>query len=156
MTLSFLNEIYKDIFSGDMRYLVISAKSIAAIIIVATLLKRVSISFTSTGKMISDKKDGLNAYELLRMFFMLFLALAADQVIGGLDYILGLVEQEVNILMKIDEQSIFAVSEYDIKQPVGEGGVAVVTYYFQALIEKLSFFHGNLLSKPVEVFWGID
>lgn len=152
MTLSFLDEIYREIFAGDIRYLVYSSKGIAAIIIVVTLLKRVSISFTSTGKMISDKKDGLNAYELLRMLFMLFLALAADQVISGLDHILGLINTEASTIMDIDEQSIFYVSEYDLKKPVGEGAVATITYYFQIIIEKLSFFHGNVLAKPVELF----
>lgn len=149
MNLAFLDEIYKEIFSGDIRYLVYSAKGIAAIIIVVMMVKRLSISFTSTGKMLSDNKEGFNVYELIRMFLMLFLALAADQVISGLDYILGIVEEEALIHINPRNQDFFEISKYQVKKPQGTGESGIFSYYLGLLLEKLSLFRPDGGISPI-------
>lgn len=155
MTLSFLNEIYSEIFKGDLRYIVYSTKGIAAIIIVISLVKRLAISFTSTGKMISDNKEGLNTYELIRMFILLSLALASDQVIQGFDYILSIVEDEVIEHMSIQDQGVFEVTTYDFKPPRGSGLGATLSYYLQVIIEKVSLITSGALNGTVELLGNV-
>jgi hypothetical protein len=94
MNLEFIDKVYKQVFSGELNYLVITSKSIGAFILMYSLWKSFFKSFSKTGKVFSEGEEGFSPYTLIRMLGLLLLVGVSTQILDLFDSICALVETE--------------------------------------------------------------
>lgn len=94
MNLEFLDKVYKQVFSGDINYLVIVSKSIGAFILVYSLWKSFFKSFSKTGKVFSEGEEGFSPYTLMRMLGLLLLVGVSTQILDLFDSACAMIETE--------------------------------------------------------------
>ena len=94
MGLEYLDKVYKEMFAGDLGFLVIVSKSIGAFILVLSLWKSFFRSFSKTGKVFSEGDEGFSPYTLFRMLGLLLLVGFSTQVLDVFDSACAMVEGE--------------------------------------------------------------
>ena len=116
MGLEYLDKVYKEMFAGDLGFLVIVSKSIGAFILVLSLWKSFFRSFSKTGKVFSEGDEGFSPYTLFRMLGLLLLVGFSTQVLDVFDSACAMVEGEA--LKEFNNKpDLFSVSPPTVMPP---------------------------------------
>jgi hypothetical protein len=116
MGLEYLDKVYKEMFAGDLGFLVIVSKSIGALILVLSLWKSFFKSFSKTGKVFSEGDEGFSPYTLFRMLGLLLLVGFSTQVLDVFDSACAMIEGEA--LKEFNNKpDLFSVSPPTVMPP---------------------------------------
>jgi hypothetical protein len=93
MTLKFLNGIFTELFSQNLAFLVLAAKTIGALVVLFVLSKKMFVAFSKHGSFFSDKEDGLTGWDVLRPILLVLLIGASTELLSIFDSFLVYIEQ---------------------------------------------------------------
>lgn len=95
MTLEFIDSVYKEIFRGDVSYLVMGSRAIGGTLLIISLSKSIFKNFSGSGKVFSESEGGFGPHELYRMLFLLGLVMVIPQLLSAFDSICAGIESSV-------------------------------------------------------------
>lgn len=123
MTLEFLDNIFKELFSGDLAVTVTASKVIASIIVLIFLTKKLYNSFGNTGEVFSDKKGGLSPTDLITPIFIIILIGFSSQILNAFDTLLVYFERSALDGLEQARSSLINPSDANLDLPLPEEDV---------------------------------
>ncbi len=139
MTLDFLDKVYKDIFNGNIAYLVNASRVIGGAIVSYSIYKGMMQSFSSTGELISKKEGGFSPYMIYRSLFLFMLIIFIPQILSSFDTICAAIEGDVLKHYTDRMPNFFDLSEVKLDLPPANETLAAATLRkLEAILEFLN------------------
>lgn len=160
LTLKFLDEVYKEIFSKNLFYLVLLAKAIGGLILFISLSKSFFKSYSQTGKVFSEGEDGFSPYTLFRGLALLFLISLSPEILSFFDSICVWIEETVTkgLSPSTDYFNLAKMPEVPVTPPdPNESSWAQIGRYLLTVIEFINPMNwlGGSLSYVLEFILNI-
>jgi hypothetical protein len=144
-------EIYQKLFmSGTVSGYVTAARVLGGLLVVIELSRKMMISFSSTGKVITESKDWLSPHDFYRSLGILALAVLSPEILKALDYLLSalMIEGVTGMTQSVDNvAAIFEAANNEIPSGANETLGASVLRYFRNLTGMFSL--SNILTSGV-------
>lgn len=93
INLKFLDEVFHELFDGDLSAFVYAGKFIGVIIFMLTIGKELFKNFAASGKTFGEGKEGFTPYTLIRGLIILIAIVSITEILTMVDKILLLIEQ---------------------------------------------------------------